>query len=121
MKKEAINLYEKFSKFSDKWKPKIIARMNDYHIKLVRVEGDFTWHNHKETDELFLVIDGDLKIDFRERSVTLNEGEMFVIPKGVEHKPYAERECKILLIEPAGTINTGDAGGSQTAEDNVWI
>jgi mannose-6-phosphate isomerase-like protein (cupin superfamily) len=121
MKKEAINLNDKFSRFSEKWSPKIIAKLNDYHIKLVRSEGDFTWHSHKDTDEMFLVIEGELRIDFRDGNINLHEGEMYVIPKGVEHKPYAKKECKILLLEPAGTINTGDTGGSQTAEDNVWI
>ena len=121
MKKEPINLKEKFSRFSEQWSPKVIAQMNDYHFKLARVEGDFTWHDHKETDEVFLVIEGELRIDFRDGSVNLHEGEMFVVPKGVEHKPFAQKECKILLVEPAGTVNTGDAGGDQTAEENVWI
>lgn len=121
MGKEAINIKEKFSGFSEKWSPKIIAQMNDYHFKVARVEGDFVWHDHKDTDEVFLIIEGELRIDFRDGSVTLREGEMFVVPKGVEHKPFAQKECKILLVEPAGTINTGDAGGIQTAKDNVWI
>ena len=121
MKKEAINIQEKFSRFSEQWSPKIIAQMNDYHFKLARVAGDFTWHDHKETDEVFLVIEGELRIDFRDGSVTLHEGEMFVVPKGVDHKPFAEKECKILLVEPAGTVNTGNAGGDQTAKDNIWI
>ncbi len=116
-----INIKEKFSKFSEQWSPKIIAQMNDYHFKLARVEGDFTWHDHKDTDEVFLVIDGKLRIDFRDRSVTLHEGEMFVVPKGIEHKPFAQKECKILLVEPAGTVNTGDVSGDQTAEDDIWI
>lgn len=121
MERKAINLREKFGKFSEQWSPKIIAQMNDYHFKLARVEGDFTWHDHKDTDEVFLVIEGELRIDFRDGNVTLHEGEMFVVPKGMEHKPFAKKECKILLVEPAGTVNTGDAGGDQTAEDNVWI
>ncbi|MFH1602120.1 MAG: cupin domain-containing protein [Candidatus Shapirobacteria bacterium] len=121
MKRQAINIQEKFGKFSELWSPKIIAQMNDYYFKLARVKGDFTWHNHKGTDEVFLVIEGELRIDFKDSSVTLHEGEMFVVPKGVEHKPFAQKECKILLVEPAGTVNTGDSGGDQTAKDNVWI
>lgn len=121
MERKAINLQEKFSKFSEQWSPRIIAQMNDYHFKLARVEGDFTWHDHKDTDEVFLVIEGELRIDFRDGNVILYEGEMFVVPKGVEHKPFAEKECKILLVEPAGTVNTGEAGGDQTSKDNVWI
>ena len=121
MKRKAINLKEKFSRFSEYWSHKIIAQMNDYHFKLARVEGDFTWHDHKDTDEAFLVIEGKLRIDFRDGSVILHEGELFVVPKGIEHKPYAEKECKIMLVEPVGTVNTGDAGGTQIAKDNVWI
>lgn len=121
MIKKTINLRDKFKKFSDLWMPKIIAQMNDYHIKLVRVKGDFTWHDHKDTDEVFLVIEGRLRIDFRDGNTILREGEMFVVPKGVEHKPFAEEECKMLLVEPAGTVNTGDAGGRQTAKDDIWI
>jgi mannose-6-phosphate isomerase-like protein (cupin superfamily) len=118
---KVVNLRKKFSRFSEQWSPKIIAQMNDYHFKLARVEGDFTWHDHKNTDEVFLVVEGELRIDFRDGSITLHEGELAVVPKGVEHKPFAEKECKILLVEPTGTVNTGDAGGDQTAEDNVLI
>ena len=121
MEKESINFKSKFRKFTDQWSPKIIAQLNDYHVKLARVEGDFTWHDHKNTDEMFLVIEGSLRIDFRDGDVILKEGEMYVIPKGVEHKPFAEKECKILLIEPAGTLNIGEAGGDQTSKDNLWI
>ena len=87
----------------------------------MRVVGDFTWHSHADTDEVFVVLKGELRIDFRDGKVTLGEGELFVVPKGVEHKPFAQEECKILLVEPTGTINTGDAGGEKTAEDNAWI
>lgn len=121
MKNEIINFNKKFELFSDKWSPKIIAQMNDYHFKLVRVEGDFTWHNHKDTDEVFIIIEGSLRIDFEDGSQTLHVGELLVVPKGAQHKPFAENECKILLIEPAGTVNTGDAGGKQTAANDVWI
>ena len=118
---KAINIAEKFSKFSETYSPKVIAEMNDYQFKLVRVEGEFVWHDHPDTDEVFIVIEGSLDIEFRDGKVTLNTGEMYVIPKGVEHKPVAENECKIMLVEPEGVVNTGDAGGELTAEDNVWI
>ena len=103
------------------WAPKIVARMNDYHFKLVKLEGDFVWHNHADTDEVFMVIEGEMAIAFRDGSVTLKAGEMFVVPRGVDHKPYAEKECRAMLVEPAGTRNTGAAGGDMTADDNVWI
>ena len=116
-----INFKEKLARFSEHWSPKIVAQMNDYHFKLAKFQGDFVWHRHADTDEAFLVLEGAMKINFREGSVDLKKGEMFVVPKGVEHKPFAERECKIMTIELAGTRNTGDAGGEMTAEDNVWI
>lgn len=118
---KAINLQEKLAKFSDLWSPKIIAQMNDYHFKLVKLQGDFLWHSHADTDEVFITLDGEMSINLRDGRVELKAGEMFVVPKGMEHKPYAQEECKIMLVEPAGTINTGDAGGDLTAEDNVWI
>ena len=120
MKYEAINLKEKLGKFTEQWSPKTIAQMNEIQFKLARVEGDFTWHDHKDTDEVFMVLEGQLRIDYRDGNVTLNEGEMHVVKKGVEHKPFAAKECKILLIEPAGTVNTGDSGGDQTSQDQ-WI
>ena len=115
-----INLKEKLAKFPDHWSPKIVAHMNDYHFKLVKFQGDFVWHSHADTDEVFIALDGEMSIEFRDGKIELKAGELFVVPKGVEHKPYAERECKIMLVEPAGTINTGDAGGDLTAEENVW-
>ena len=121
MNYSAINFEEKLAKFSEYWSPKIIARMNDYHFKLVKLQGDFVWHTHADTDEVFIVLDGEMSIEFRDGKVDLHTGEMFVVPRGAEHKPFAEKECKIMVIEPAGTINTGDAGGDLTAEDNVWI
>lgn len=117
----SINFDEKFSKFFDRCAPKIIARMNDYHFKLVKFKGDFVWHRHAATDEVFLVLDGRLRIEFRDGHVDLAPGEMFVVPKGLEHKPYAEKECRIMLVEPAGTVNTGDAGGELTADHEAWI
>ena len=121
MKYSAINLREKLDKFSEHWSPKIIAQMNDYHFKLVKFQGDFVWHSHADTDETFIVIEGQMSIDFRDGRVNLKAGEMFVVQKGAEHKPFAEEECKIMLVEPAGTVNTGESGGEMTAEDNVWI
>ena len=121
MRYQPINFAEKFSKFSDQWAPKIVAQMNEYHFKLVRMQGDFVWHKHAETDETFIVLDGEMKIHFRDGEVTLKSGEMCVIPRGVEHKTSASAECKLMLVEPAGTINTGDAGGNLTAKDGVWI
>ncbi len=117
----AINFTEKFSKFSDLWSPRIIAQMNDYHFKLAKIKGEFIWHSHPETDEVFIVIAGSLTIDLRDGAVQLNTGEMYVVPSGVEHKPVAKNECHILLIEPVGTLNTGDAGGERTLQDEVWI
>src|SRR5688572_27793339 len=102
----AISLAEKFALFNDQFRPKVIAQMNDYQFKLVRVEGEFVWHSHADTDETFLIIEGQLIIELRDGSVTLNPGEMFVVPKGKEHKPSASGECKLMLIEPVGTVNT---------------
>jgi len=118
---EAINFNEKFKLFDERWKPKIIAEMNDYQFKIVKLEGDFIWHDHKNTDETFIVLEGTLRIDFRDGAVHVSTGEMFVVPKGVEHKPYAEREVKLLLIEPRGVLNTGHEGGDRTAQNDVWI
>jgi len=117
----AINLKEKLSLFSEHWSPKIVANMNDYYFKVAKLEGEFVWHNHPETDEVFLVIEGEMRIDFRGGAVELRQGEMLVVPRGADHRPYAERECQILLIEPAETVNTGDAGGDRTIIDLEWI
>ena len=119
--KSAVNIKSKFRKISDYWSPKIIAQMNDYHFKLAKFKGDFTWHHHADTDETFIVFKGDLTIEIGDRRVRLKEGDLFVVPKGVEHRPVAEKECYIMLIEPAGTINTGDSGGELTAPDGEWI
>jgi len=118
---QSINFVQKFGLFQEQWQPKVIAEMNDYQFKIVKLEGDFIWHDHKNTDETFIVLDGTLRIDFRDGAVRISAGEMFVVPKGIEHKPYAEREVKLLLIEPRGVPNTGDAGGDRTAELDVWI
>ena len=116
-----IRLQDKLSNFSEQWSPKIIARMNDYHFKVAKVQGEFVWHDHPETDEVFLVLSGRLKIQFRDGEVVISEGEMFVVPKGVEHKPVAERECHILLVEPAGTVNTGSLVNERTVANDLWI
>jgi mannose-6-phosphate isomerase-like protein (cupin superfamily) len=118
---EVINFSRKFDLLSEQWSPRVVAELNDYQFKVVRIEGDFIWHDHPETDEAFIVLDGTLRIDFRDRSVVLGPGEMFVVPKGTEHKPHAEKEVRMLLIEPRGTLNTGRAGGDRTAENDVWI
>jgi len=121
MSSEKINLKEKLSKFSDHWSPKVIAEMNDYQFKLVKIKGDFVWHNHGDTDEFFLVIEGKMNIKFKDKTVILKEGEIFVVPKGVEHKPYAEEECKIMIVEPRGVINTGNSESDLKADNDVWI
>jgi mannose-6-phosphate isomerase-like protein (cupin superfamily) len=121
MNYSAINFNEKFAKFSEQWSPKIIAQMNDYHFKLVRLQGSFVWHSHTDTDEAFVVLDGEMTIEFRDGNVDLKSQGMFVVPRGVEHKPLSAKECKIMLVERAGTINTGDRGGELTAEDDIWI
>lgn len=121
MPKHPINLLEKFTKFSEHWSPRVIAEMNDYQFKLAKIKDEFTWHDHKDTDEVFLVIAGSMSIEFRNGKVDLEAGEMFVVPKGVEHKPYAKDECKIMLIEPRGVTNTGEAGGELTAQDDLWV
>ena len=121
MEYQPINLRDKLSKFSEHWSPKIISEMNDYHFKLAKVQGEFVWHDHPETDEVFLVIKGRLEIHFRDGVVTLKEGELYVVPKGVEHKPVTENECHILLVEPAGTVNTGDVVSDKTAPNDDWI
>ena len=118
---QSINFHQKFRLFNEQWQPKVVAEMNNYQFKVVKLQGDFIWHDHKDTDETFIVIEGELRIDFRDGAVTIAAGEMFVVPKGVEHKPYAEREVKMLLIEPRGVLNTGHEGGDRTAQNDVWI
>ena len=121
MEYRAISFAQKFRLFDEQWQPKVIAELNDYQFKVVRLLGDFIWHSHKDTDEAFIVIDGDLRIDFRDGVVHVRAEEMFVVPKEIEQKPYGENEVKLLLIEPRGVPNTGEAGGERTAELDVWI
>jgi mannose-6-phosphate isomerase-like protein (cupin superfamily) len=116
-----IDLNQKLSLFTEQWTPKIIAQMNDYHFKVVKIQGDFVWHSHPETDETFIVLNGQMRIDFRDGPVELRAGQMFVVPRGVEHKPYAAAECAVLLVEPVGTVNTGDAAEGPTAPSDHWI
>ena len=111
---EKINLDEKLAAFTERWTPKIIAELNGQHVKLAKIEGEFVWHAHDHEDELFMVIDGELEMQFRDRTVTVAAGEFIVVPRGVEHCPKAARETSILLFEPTGTLNTGDAGGDRT-------
>lgn len=118
---QPINLKQKFGLFSEQWMPKVVAEMNDYQFKVARLKGDFVWHSHADTDETFFVVDGQLRIDFEDGAVTLSAGEMFVVPRGVMHKPFAAKEVKLLLIEPRGVKNTGDQGGERTADNDVWI
>ncbi len=116
-----ISLTEKLSKFSDHWAPKVVAEMNDYQFKVVKFSGEFVWHDHRDTDEVFLVLRGSMEIEFRDGLVRLGAGELFVVRKGVEHRTRAASECHALLIEPRGVVNTGNAGGELTAEKDVWI
>ena len=113
---EAINLGEKLELFDEHWQPKIVAQLNDYDVRIVKVKGEFVWHKHDETDDFFLVLKGHLTIQLRDRDVELDEGELYVVPRGVEHCPRAEEEASVLLIEPRGTVNTGDAHGPLTTE-----
>jgi mannose-6-phosphate isomerase-like protein (cupin superfamily) len=110
-----IDLAAKLSAVTDHWSPKVVARLNDYEIKVVKVQGEFVWHTHDDTDELFLVTDGELIIQLRDGDVTLGPGQLYVVPRGVEHCPIAEGEAHALLVEPVGVVNTGDAGGPLTA------
>ena len=118
---QVINFEEKLGLITELWTPKIIAQMNDYHFKLAKIQGEFIWHQHENTDEVFIVLAGEMMLHFRDGSLRLGSGEMYVVPKGVEHKPVAEKECSILLVEPVGTLNTGDAGGARTVSSLEWV
>ncbi|WP_371233737.1 cupin domain-containing protein [Pseudomonas sp. QE6] len=119
--RQPVNLQDKLSRIHETWQPRVIAEMNDYQFKVVKLHGDFVWHSHADTDETFIVLDGELRIDFRDGPLTLRAGELYVVPRGVEHKPYAEHEVQVMLIEPRGVLNTGDAGGERTAQNDRWI
>lgn len=116
-----INLRGKFERFSERWSPRVVAEMNDIQFKLAKIEGEFVWHRHDDTDEVFIVIDGRMAIEFRDGRVELAAGEMFVVPRGLEHRPVAAEECRIMLVEPRGVVNTGEAGGAYTAPNDVWV
>ncbi|MHA1990600.1 MAG: cupin domain-containing protein [Candidatus Hodarchaeales archaeon] len=118
---ESINIKEKFSLFKEYWSPKIIANLNDSHVKIAKINGEFVWHTHDEEDELFLVVKGKFIIKLRNKEIKLKEGDLVVIPKGVEHKPVAEEEAHILLIELKGTINTGEVKDEKTKIDEEYI
>ena len=117
----AINFAHKLSLIHDQWQQRVVAEMNEYQFKLVKIEGDFIWHDHADTDETFIVLDGQLRIDFRDGAVQVATGEMFVVPRGVEHKPYAEKEVQLLLIEPRGVKNTGNEDSDRTMANDVWL
>ena len=116
-----IDLLRKLGHIQEHWRPHVVAEMNNYQFKVVKIAGDFVWHTHQDTDEAFIVLEGVLRIDFRDRSMELQPGQMAVVPKGVEHKTFAAEEAKLLLIEPAGVQNTGDAETDRTAPDDVWV
>ena len=118
---KAININDKLNKFSDYWSPKVIGEMNNYQFKLAKVKGQFIWHSHKETDETFIVLNGELIIEFKNEKVKLSKGELYIVPKGVEHKPYAKDECHIMLIEPKGIINTGNQSSELTSKNDDWV
>ena len=118
---EKINLAEKLEKFSAHWQPKIIAELNGQHVKLVKFQGPFVWHLHEHEDELFYVVRGEFRMELRDRTVELRAGEMLVVPRGVEHRPVADREVEVMLFEPASTVNTGSAGGDKTVAKPDWI
>jgi mannose-6-phosphate isomerase-like protein (cupin superfamily) len=114
---DKVNLDDKLTKLDTLWSPGIVGYLNDYKLVVVKVQGEFVWHKHDDTDDFFLVLRGHLTIQLRDRDVALDEGDMFVVPRGVEHCPKADEETHVLLIEPRGTVNTGDAGGELTAEE----
>lgn len=118
---DVINFEQKFDLFSEHWSPKVIAEMNDYQFKLVKLQGEFVWHQHDDTDEVFIVLEGELSIQFAEKTLVLKSGEMCVVPKGEQHKPFAENECKVMIIEPRGVINTGEADSDLRAQNDIWI
>ena len=116
-----INLSCKFDKFKDHWSPKVIAEINDYQFKLVKIKGEFVKHKHSDTDEVFIVLEGKMSIEFKTETIEIKNGEMIVVPKGVVHKPFADEECKVMLVEPRGVLNTGDTKGNLTAPNDQWI
>ena len=120
VKNKKINIKEKLIKINEYWSPKVIAEMNNYQFKLAKVKGEFIWHSHDSSDEVFIIIDGKMNIELRDEIIKLSKGEMYVVPKGVEHKPYAEKECQIMLIEPKGVVNTGKIKNKYTSPNDIW-
>ena len=116
-----INLASKYKRIKEYWSPKVVAEMNDYQFKLAKIKNDFIWHSHEDTDETFIVIEGKINIEFEDGTIELSEGEMIVVPKGKKHRPYADEEAKIMLIEPKGVRNTGEIVSDLTSDDNQWI
>lgn len=117
---DKINLSEKFALFSEQWRPKIVGELNDAHVKLAKLQGEFVWHQHENEDEMFMIHKGRLLIKFRDKDVWLDKGEFLIIPKGIEHKPVAEEEVELILIEPKTTVNTGDTQSERTIEAD-WL
>jgi mannose-6-phosphate isomerase-like protein (cupin superfamily) len=120
MVRSPINFAAKLATISEQWSPRVVAELNDYQFKLVKLQGEFVWHAHADTDEAFIVLDGEMEIGFRDGTVRLAAGEMFVVPRGVEHITRAAGECQALIVEPRGVVNTGDAGGPLTARNDAW-
>ncbi|MEJ1973491.1 MAG: cupin domain-containing protein [Lacunisphaera sp.] len=118
---QKINLSEKLGQFTAHWSPKVVAELNGQHVKLVKFRGEFVWHRHEHEDELFYVVRGSFRMEFRDRTVDLREGELLVVPRGVEHRPVADEEVSVMLFEPATTLNTGNAGGDKTVVQPDWI
>ncbi len=118
---DAISLTEKLTHIADHWSPRIVAQINDMQFKLAKIEGDFVWHSHSDTDEAFFVVKGQFDMEYRDRTVTVREGDLVVVPKGIEHRPRATKECHIMLVELGGTVNTGESGGDLTASNDEWV
>jgi mannose-6-phosphate isomerase-like protein (cupin superfamily) len=118
---DVVHLAEKLTRIDCPWTPGVIAELNDNQVKLARFEGEFVWHRHDDTDELFLVLSGSMGIEMRDRTIHMKEGDLFVVPRGVEHRPYSESSCNVLLIEPRGVINTGNADSALRADNDVWL
>jgi mannose-6-phosphate isomerase-like protein (cupin superfamily) len=118
---DKVNIREKLALFDDHWSPKVVGELNGQHVKLAKFRGEFVWHAHADTDEVFIVLEGRMALEFRDRTVALAAGEMYVVPRGVEHRPVAPEECCVMLVEPRGVVNTGEAGGAYTAQNDVWV
>ncbi len=118
---EKVNLDQKFALFNEQWKPKIVGELNGQHVKLGKIKGSFVWHQHENEDELFLVVKGRMRLEFRDSTVDVDEGEFIIVPRSIEHRPVADEECHILIFEPASTLNTGNVQDEFTVEEPEWI